>query len=122
MANYFQSSGVEARKRYDAKMTPGAAAAKSVGQVRQLDRPGTPHYGRGPLVRGVGQHPDPDYTTMAVREATIEYNQVKAGQRKMGEIIPALAYGSLGRTLAKDVSLNCIEASRDLMHRVRRRD
>jgi len=30
----------------------------------------------------------PDYNAMAVREATIEYNQVKAGQRKMGEIIP----------------------------------
>jgi hypothetical protein len=30
----------------------------------------------------------PDYNAMAVREATIEYNQVKAGQKKMGEIIP----------------------------------
>ena len=30
----------------------------------------------------------PDYNAAAVREATIEYNQVKAGAKKVGEIIP----------------------------------
>jgi hypothetical protein len=30
----------------------------------------------------------PDYDAAAVREATIEYNQIQAGARKTGEIIP----------------------------------
>jgi hypothetical protein len=30
----------------------------------------------------------PDYNAAAVRGATVEYNQVKAGQNKLAEVIP----------------------------------
>ncbi len=50
MADYFRVLGVEARKRYDKKMSAGAAAAEEIrlGRVRQLAWPGTHHHGRSP--------------------------------------------------------------------------
>jgi hypothetical protein len=46
----------------------------------------------------MGRHAPPDYNAAAVRGATVEYNQVKAGQNKSAAIIPlsrmeALAHG-----------------------------
>jgi cyclase len=89
MANYFRILGVEARKRYDAKMTPGAAAAEI--RLGRFDNWIGPERLIMDVVRWYEEWDStltPDYNAMAVREATIEYNQVKAGQKKMGEIIP----------------------------------
>jgi cyclase len=89
MANYFRVLGVEARKRYDAKMTPGAAAAEI--RLGRFDNWIGPERLIMDVVRWYEEWDrtlTPDYNAMAVREATIEYNQVKAGQKKMGEIIP----------------------------------
>jgi glyoxylase-like metal-dependent hydrolase (beta-lactamase superfamily II) len=89
MANYFRVLGVEARKRYDAKMTPGAAAAEI--RLGRFDNWIGPERLIMDVVRWYEEWDStltPDYNAMAVREATIEYNQVKAGQKKMGEIIP----------------------------------
>jgi cyclase len=89
MANYFRVLGVETRKRYDAKMTPGAAAAEI--RLGRFDNWIGPERLIMDVVRWYEEWDStltPDYNAMAVREATIEYNQVKAGQKKMGEIIP----------------------------------
>ncbi len=89
MANYFRVLGVEARKRYDAKMSPGAAAAEI--RLGRFDNWIGPERLIMDVVRWYEEWDStltPDYNAMAVREATIEYNQVKAGQKKMGEIIP----------------------------------
>jgi len=89
MANYFRVLGVEARKRYDAKMTPGAAAAEI--RLGRFDNWIGPERLIMDTVRWYEEWDStltPDYNAMAVREATIEYNQVKAGQKKMSEIIP----------------------------------
>ena len=89
MANYFRVLGVEARKRYDAKMTPGAAAAEI--RLGRFDNWIGPERLIMDVVRWYEEWDStltPDYNAMAVREATIEYNQVKAGQKKMSEIIP----------------------------------
>jgi cyclase len=89
MANYFRVLGVEARKRYDAKMPPGAAAAEI--RLGRFDNWIGPERLIMDVVRWYEEWDStltPDYNAMAVREATIEYNQVKAGQKKMGEIIP----------------------------------
>ena len=89
MANYFRVLGVEARKRYDAKMTPGAAAADI--RLGRFDNWIGPERLIMDVVRWYEEWDStltPDYNAMAVREATIEYNQVKAGQKKMSEIIP----------------------------------
>jgi cyclase len=89
MANYFRVLGVETRKRYDAKMTPGAAAAEI--RLGRFDNWIGPERLIMDVVRWYEEWDNtltPDYNAMAVREATIEYNQVKAGQKKMGEIIP----------------------------------
>jgi cyclase len=89
MANYFRALGVEARKRYDAKMTPGAAAAEI--RLGRFDNWIGPERLIMDVVRWYEEWDStltPDYNAMAVREATIEYNQVKAGQKKMSEIIP----------------------------------
>ena len=89
MASYFRVLGVEARKRYDAKMTPGAAAAEI--RLGRFDNWIGPERLIMDVVRWYEEWDStltPDYNAMAVREATIEYNQVKAGQKKMSEIIP----------------------------------
>jgi cyclase len=89
MANYFRFLGVETRKRYDAKMTPGAAAAEI--RLGRFDNWIGPERLIMDVVRWYEEWDStltPDYNAMAVREATIEYNQVKAGQKKMSEIIP----------------------------------
>jgi cyclase len=89
MANYFRVLGVEARKRYDAKMTPGAAAAEI--RLGRFDNWIGPERLIMDVVRWYEEWDSTltsDYNAMAVREATIEYNQVKAGQKKMSEIIP----------------------------------
>ena len=90
MANYFRVLGVEARKRYDAKMTPGRRRRRNPARaVRQLDRPRAPHHGRRPLVPGVGRHADAR-TTTPTRSARRPSNTtpIKAGAKKTGEIIP----------------------------------
>ncbi len=89
MANYFRVLGVEARKRYDAKMTPGAAAAEI--RLGRFDNWIGPERLIMDVVRWYEEWDStltPDYNAMAVREATIEYNQIKAGAKKMSEIIP----------------------------------
>jgi hypothetical protein len=89
MASYFRVLGVEARKRYDAKMPPGAAAAEI--RLGRFDNWIGPERLIMDVVRWYEEWDStltPDYNAMAVREATIEYNQVKAGQKKMSEIIP----------------------------------
>ena len=54
--NYFRVLGVEARKRHDAKMTAGAAAAGNPARpVRQLGWPRAPHHGHRPLVPRSGK-------------------------------------------------------------------
>jgi len=89
MVEYFRVLGVETRKRYDAKMTPGAAAAEI--HLCRFDNWISPEHLLPNVVRYYEEWDDtltPDYNTAAVREATIEYNQIKAGAKKMSEIIP----------------------------------
>jgi cyclase len=89
MASYFRVLGVEARKRYDAKMTPGAAAAEI--RLGRFDNWIGPERLIMDVVRWYQEWDGtllPDYNANAVREATIEYNAVKAGARKTGQIIP----------------------------------
>ncbi len=89
MADYFRVLGVEARKRYDAKMSPGAACAEI--RLGKFDN----WISREHLLPGVVRYYEewdgsltPDYNAEAVREATIEYNQIKAAAKKMSEMIP----------------------------------
>ena len=90
MASYFRVLGVEARKRYDAKMTAGAAAADiRLGRFDNWIGP------ERLLMDVVRWHQEwdgtltPDYDANRVREATIEYNAIKARRaKKTGEIIP----------------------------------
>jgi cyclase len=89
MANYFRVLGVEARRRYDAKMTPGAAAAEI--RLGRFDNWIGPERLIMDVVRWYEEWDGtllPDYNANAVREATIEYNKVKAGAKKTAEIIP----------------------------------
>ena len=89
MAGYFRVLGVEARKRYDAKMTPGAAAAEI--RLGRFDNWIGPERLIMDVVRWYQEWDGtllPDYNANAVREATIEYNKVKAGAKKTAEIIP----------------------------------
>jgi cyclase len=89
MANYFRVLGVETRKRYDAKMTPGAAAAEI--RLGRFDNWIGPERLIMDVVRWYEEWDGtllPDYNANAVREATMEYNAVKAGAKKTGEIIP----------------------------------
>jgi hypothetical protein len=89
MANYFKVLGVEARKRYDAKMTPGAAAAEiRLGRFNNW-------FGPERLLMDVVRWYEewdgtltPDYNVNAVNEATIEYNKIKASRKQMSEMIP----------------------------------
>jgi glyoxylase-like metal-dependent hydrolase (beta-lactamase superfamily II) len=89
MANYFRVLGVEARKRYDAKMTAGAAAAEI--RLGRFDNWVGPERLIMDTVRWYQEWDGtltPDYDANRVREATIEYNAVKAGNKKTAEIIP----------------------------------
>jgi glyoxylase-like metal-dependent hydrolase (beta-lactamase superfamily II) len=89
MANYFRVLGVEARKRYDKKMSAGAAAAEI--RLGRFDNWIGPERLIMDVVRWYEEWDStltPDYNAMAVQQATIEYNQIKASQKKMSEIIP----------------------------------
>ena len=89
MASYFRVLGVETRKRYDAKMTPGAAAAEI--RLGRFDNWIGPERIIMDVVRWYEEWDGsltPDYNAGAVREATLEYNQIKAGAKKTGQIIP----------------------------------
>jgi cyclase len=99
MADYFRVLGVEARKRYDKKMSPGVAAAEI--RLGKFDNWIGPERLIMDVVRWYEEWDDtltPDYNAAAVRGATVEYNQVKAGQNKSAEVIPlermeAMAHG-----------------------------
>src|SRR5688572_24657887 len=89
MADYFKVLGVEARKRYDAKMTAGAASAEI--RLGRFDNWIGPERLIMDTVRWYAEWNGtltPDYNANAVREATIEYNDVKARASKVGEMIP----------------------------------
>ena len=89
MADYFRVLGVEARKRYDKKMSAGAAAAEI--RLGQFDNWLGPERLIMDVVRWYAEWDGtltPDYNAAAVRGATVEYNQVKAGQGKSAAIIP----------------------------------
>ena len=89
MAEYFKVLGVEARKRYDAKMTAGAASAEI--RLGRFDNWIGPERLIMDTVRWYAEWNGsltPDYNANAVREATIEYNEVKARANRVGEIIP----------------------------------
>jgi len=98
MAGYFRLLGVEARKRYDAKMTPGAACAEI--RLGRFDNWISPEHLLANVVRYYAEWDStltPDYDAAAVREATIEYNQIKARAKKTGEIIPLSRMDEMAR-------------------------
>jgi glyoxylase-like metal-dependent hydrolase (beta-lactamase superfamily II) len=89
MASYFRVLGVEARKRYDAKMSPGAAAAEI--RLGRFDNWIGPERLIMDTVRWYQEWDGtltPDYNNALVREATLEYNAIKAKAQKSAEIIP----------------------------------
>jgi len=89
MRTYFEVLRVEARKRYDAKMPPGVAAAEI--RLGRFDNWIGPERLIMDTVRWYAEWNGtltPDYNANAVREATIEYNEVKAKEKKVSEIIP----------------------------------
>jgi len=89
MAEYFRVLGVETRKRYDAKMTAGAASVEI--RLGRFDNWIGPERLIMDVVRWYEEWDGtltPDYNGAAVREATLEYNQIKAGKKQTGEIIP----------------------------------
>ena len=89
MRTYFEVLRVEARRRYDANVTPGAAAAEI--RLGRFDNWIGPERIIMDTVRWYAEWNGtltPDYNANAVREATIEYNEVKAKQKKVSEIIP----------------------------------
>lgn len=88
MADYFRVLGVQARKRYDVKMPAGVAAAEI--RLGPFDNWIGPERLIMDVVRWYEEWDGsltPDYNAAAVRGATIEYNQVKAGQNKSAELI-----------------------------------
>lgn len=89
MAYYFRVLGVEARKRYDKKMTPGAAAAEI--HLGRFDNWIGPERLIMDVVRWYEEWDDtltPDYNSAAVREATLEYNDIKKKTGQTTEIVP----------------------------------
>lgn len=89
MRDYFQVLRVEARRRYDRKMPPGVAAAEI--RLGRFDNWIGPERLIMDTVRWYAEWNGtltPDYNANAVREATIEYNAVKAKEKKVSEIIP----------------------------------
>jgi cyclase len=99
MADYFRVLGVEARKRYDRKIPAGVAAAEI--RLGKFDNWIGPERIIMDVVRWYEEWDGtltPEFNAAAVRGATIEYNQAKAGENKSAEIIPldrmeALAHG-----------------------------
>ena len=90
MASYFRDLGVEARKRYDAKMPAGVAAAGI--RLGRFDNWIGPERIIMDVVRWYEEWDGsltPDYNAAAVRQATIEYNDAKkkAGART-AELMP----------------------------------
>ena len=89
MRDYFQVLRGEARKRYDAKMSAGVAAAEI--RLGRFDNWIGPERLIMDTVRWYAEWDGtltPDYNANAVREATIEYNGVKAKDKKVSAIIP----------------------------------
>lgn len=89
MREYFEVLRVEARKRYDRKMSPGVAAAEI--RLGRFDNWIGPERLIMDTVRWYAEWNGtltPDYNANAVREATIEYNEVKAREKKVSEMIP----------------------------------
>ncbi|HEY5616469.1 MAG TPA: MBL fold metallo-hydrolase [Vicinamibacterales bacterium] len=89
MREYFEVLRVEARKRYDRKMPPGVAAAEI--RLGRFDNWIGPERLIMDTVRWYAEWDGtltPDYNANAVRQATIEYNDVKAKEKKVSEIIP----------------------------------
>jgi len=89
MAEYFKVLRIEARKRYDARMSAGAASAEI--RLGRFDNWIGPERLIMDTVRWYAEWDGsltPDYNAAAVREATIEYNGIKAKARNVGEIIP----------------------------------
>lgn len=100
MAEYFKVLGVEARKRYDAKMTAGAASAEI--RLGRFDNWIGPERLIMDTVRWYAEWNGsltPDYNVNAVREATIEYNEVKARAKRVGEIIPLDRMEAMGEAV-----------------------
>jgi cyclase len=98
MAEYFKVLGVEARKRFDAKMTAGAAAAEI--RLGRFDNWIGPERLIMDVVRWYQEWNGsltPDYSAALVREATVEYNEIKAKAGKLGEVIPASRLEAAGR-------------------------
>ena len=89
MAEYFKVLRVEARRRYDARMSAGAASAEI--RLGRFDNWIGPERLIMDTVRWYAEWDGsltPDYNAAAVREATIEYNEIKAKAKRVGEIIP----------------------------------
>ncbi len=89
MANYFRVLGVEARKRFDKKMPAGVAAAEI--RLGRFDNWIGPERLIMDVVRYYEEWDEtltPDYNEMAVRQATIEYNEVKKKTNQASQIIP----------------------------------
>jgi glyoxylase-like metal-dependent hydrolase (beta-lactamase superfamily II) len=89
MASYFRVLGVEARKRYEAKMSAGAAAEQI--RLGRFDNWIGPERLIMDTVRWYQEWDGsltPDYNAALVREATLEYNAIKAAAKKTGQIIP----------------------------------
>lgn len=89
MADYFKVLGGEARKRYDAKLTAGAASAQI--RLGRFDNWIGPERLIMDTVRWYAEWDGsltPDYNAAAVREATVEYNEIKKRTGQVGAIIP----------------------------------
>jgi len=89
MADYFRVLGSEARKRYDRKMPAGAAAAEI--RLCRFDNWLGPERLIMDVVRWYEEWDGtltPDYNSAAVREATIEYNEIKKKAGQHAAIIP----------------------------------
>ena len=98
MAEYFRVLGVEARKRYDAELSADAAAAEIRARlIRRLDRARAADHGRRRLVSGMEWQPDD--SAALVREATIEYNAVRAKGGKTEAMIPWRRIEAGGRSV-----------------------
>src|SRR4029450_10819706 len=89
MAEHFKVLGVEARKRFDAKMPAGAAAAEI--RLGRFDNWIGPERLIMDVVRWYQEWNGsltPDYSAALVREANVEYNEIKAQAGKLREALP----------------------------------
>ena len=89
MAEYFQVLGVEARKRYDAKMTPAPPPPKSgwAGSTTGLARSGSSWTRSGGTPEWNGT-PDAGLQRQRGSRGDDRYNEVKARAKKVSEMIP----------------------------------